>query len=81
MILNPQKCQYMVIGRKDPSHMIMLNNNEITSSNQEKLLDILLDTTLNFESQTVSPGRKAGQRINVLARLKNYFTSWKKRTI
>lgn len=81
MILNPQKCQYMVIGSKDPSHMIMLNNNEITSSNQEKLLDILLDTKLNFESQTVSAGRKAGQRINALARLKDYFTSWKKRTI
>ena len=61
MILNPQKCLYMVIGSKDPSHMIMLNNNEITSSNQEKLLDILLDTKLNFESQAVSPGRKAGQ--------------------
>lgn len=26
MTLNPRKCQYRVIGSKDPSHKIMLNN-------------------------------------------------------
>ena len=32
------------------SHGIILNNNEITSPNAEKLLGILVDSKLNFES-------------------------------
>ena len=71
MTLNPGKCHYMIIGSKDLSHMIMLNNNEITSSSEEKLLGILLDTKLNFESHIGSLGRKADQKINILAKLKN----------
>ena len=51
MTLNPGKCHYMVIGRRGLSHEIMLNNNKITSSNEEKLLGIFLDNKLNFESQ------------------------------
>ena len=34
------------MGSKELSHEIMLNNNEITSSNEEKLLGILLDSKL-----------------------------------
>ena len=50
MTLNPGKCHYMTIGSRDLSHEIMLNNNKITSSNEEKLLCIFLDSKLNFES-------------------------------
>ena len=39
----------MVIDSKDLSHGIIANN-EITSPNEEKLLGILLDSKLNFES-------------------------------
>ena len=49
VLLNPGNCHYMVIGSKDPSHKIMRNNNEITSSNVKKPLAILPDSKLNFE--------------------------------
>ena len=65
----------MVIGSRDLSHEIMLNNNKITSSNEEKLLGIFLDSKLNFESHIGSLCRKADQKISALARLKNYLTS------
>ena len=71
MALNPGKCNYMVIGSRDLSHEII----KITSSNDEKLLGIFLDNTLNFESHIDSLRRKPGQKINVLARLKNYLIS------
>ena len=58
MTLNPGKCHYMVIGSRDLSHEIMLNNNKITSSNGEKLLSIFLDSKLNFESHTGSLCKK-----------------------
>ena len=75
MTLNPGKCHYMVIGSRDLSHEIMLNNNKITSSNEEKLLGIFLDSKLIFEGHIGSLCRKAGQKISALARLKNYLTS------
>ena len=75
MTLNPGKCHYMVIGSRDLSHEIMLNNKKITSSNEEKLLGIFLDSKLNFESHIGSLCRKAGQKRSALARLKNYLTS------
>ena len=57
MTLNLGKCHYMVIGSKDLSHEIMLNNNKITSSNEEKLLGIFLDSKLNFERLSLQESR------------------------
>ena len=37
MVLNPCKCHYIVIGNDDTSLKIVLNNNEISCSNKEKL--------------------------------------------
>ena len=64
MTLNLGKCHYMVIGSRGLSHEIMLNNNKITSSNEEKLLGIFLDSKLNFESHIGSHYKKASQKIN-----------------
>ena len=74
MTLNRGKCHYMVIGTKNLPHKIMPNNNEIDSSNEETLFGILLARKLNFESHIGSLCRKAGQKINAQARLKNYLT-------
>ena len=65
----------MVIGTRDLSHEIMLNNNKITSSNEAKLLGIFLDSKLNFESHIAYLCRKAGQKKSALTWLKKYLTS------
>ena len=64
----------IVIGDDDPSHKIILNNNEIASSNEEKLLGILLDSKLNFDSHITSLCKKAGQKLSALARINHYLT-------
>ena len=69
MTLNPGKCHYMIIDSGDLSQQIMLNNGKITSSNEEKLLGIFLECKLKFESHIASLCKKAGQKINALARL------------
>ena len=46
MVLNPDKCHYIVIGDDGPTQKVILNNNEIASSNEEKLFGILLDKKL-----------------------------------
>ena len=71
MVLNPGKCHYIVIGDDDPSHKIIFNNNEIASSNEGKLLGILLDSKLSFDSHITSLCKKAGQK---RARINHYLT-------
>ena len=50
MVLNPGKCHYIVIWDDGTTLKIILNNNEIASSNanEEKFLGILLDWELWF---------------------------------
>ena len=74
MVLNPGKCHYIVIGDDDPSHKIILNNNKIASSNEEKLLGFLLDSKLNFGSHITYLYKKAGQKLSSLARINHYHT-------
>ena len=74
MVLNHGKCHYIVIADDDLSHKIILNSNEIASSNEEKLLGILLDSKLNFDSHITSLCKKAGQKLSALARINHYLT-------
>ena len=74
MVLNPGKCHYIVIGDDDPSHKIILNNNEIASSNEEKLVGILLDSKLSFDSHITSLCKKAAKKLSALARMNHYLT-------
>ena len=74
LVLNTDKCRYIVIGDDDTNRKIILNNNEIASSNEEKLLGILLDSKLNFDSHIKSLCKKAGQELSALARINHYLT-------
>ena len=73
MTMNSGKCHYIVVAIKNLLHPIMRYNNEIASSNEEKLLGILLDSKLKFEIHVDSFCRKAKKlrKINTLSRLKN----------
>ena len=69
MVLNLGKCRYIVVGDDDPTQKIILNNNKSASSNEEKLLGILLESELNFDSHITSLCKKAGQKLSALARI------------
>ena len=53
---------------------IILNNNEIASSNEEKILGILLGSKLNFDPHITSFCKKAGQKRSALARINHCLT-------
>ena len=59
MTLNPGKCHYMIIGGRDLSQEIMLNNGKITSCNEDKLLGIFLGSKLSHIAPLC---RKPGQK-------------------
>ena len=78
MVLNPGKCHYMLIGNKSHDNKIILNGVALKTSNEEKLLRVLIDKNLSFDIHIKSMCRKASQKISVLARLSNQLTNTQK---
>ena len=74
VVLNPGKCHYLVLGTRSNSDTINLNGTKLASSSYEKLLGILIDSNLSFDKHIKSLCRKAGQKLNILARISNYLT-------
>ena len=75
MVLNPGKCHYLVLGNRSNSDTTNLNGTKLASSSYEKLLGILIDRDKHVKSLC----RKAGQKLNALARVSNYLTHDQKR--
>ena len=74
MVLNPGKYHYLVLGNRSNSDTINLNGTKLASSSYEKLLGILIHRDSSFDKHIKSLCRKAGQKLNVLARISNYVT-------
>ena len=74
VVLNPGKCHYLVLGTRSNSDTINLNGTKLASSSYEKLLGILIDSNLSFDKHIKSLCRKAGQKLNIPARISNYLT-------
>ena len=72
MVLSTGKCHYLVLGKRSNSDTINLNGTKLASSSYEKLLGILIDRDLSFDKHIKSLCRKAGQKLNALARISNY---------
>ena len=80
MVLNPGKYYYLVLGNRSNSGTINLNKTKLASSSYEKLLGNLIDRDLSFDKHLKSC-RKAGQKLNALARISNYLTHDQKRLL
>ena len=74
MVLNPGKCPFLVLGYRSNSDTIDLNGTKLAGSSYEKLLGILIDRDLSFDKYIKLLCRKAGQKLNALARISNYLT-------
>ena len=81
IVLNPGKCHYLVLGTISNSDTINLNGTKLASSSHEKLLGILIDRDLRFDKHIKSLRRKAGQKLDALARISNYLTHDQKRLL
>ena len=55
-----------MIGDDGSIHKIILSNNEVAGSNVEKLLGILLDSKLNFDSHIASLVKKQAKNLVLL---------------
>ena len=79
MVLNHGKCHYLALGFRSNSDTINLNGTKLASSGYKKLLGILVDRDLSFDKHIKSLYKRAGQKLNALARTSNYLTRDQKR--
>ena len=79
MVLSPGKCHCLVLRNRSNSDTINLNGTKLASSSYEKLLGILTDRDLSFDNHIKSLYKRAGQKLNALARTSNYLTRDQKR--
>ena len=68
MILNPNKCHYMCIGKNTESDIFKFEN-----SKEEVILGITIGNKLTFDSHIKSIYGKAGQKLSALSRISPYL--------
>ena len=78
MILNPNKCHYMCIGKSTESDIFKFENVFLENSKEEVILGIAIDNKLTFDNHIKSICRKAGQKLSALSRISPYLEKDKK---
>ena len=79
MKANPGKC-HLFLGTKRPE-VISIDGIQITSSTAKTLLDITIDSELNFENHLSAIYNKISRKINILRWIANYMPQEKRRIL
>ena len=66
MILNPEKCHYMRLGKDSAGHLLRFCREDLVASERETVLGIETDSKLNFENHIKSLCNKASQKLVAL---------------
>ena len=76
MVLNPDKCSFMLLGVDDELQTNLVCGNEtLKNSKQEK------DNKLNFKTHLLNITRNANIKFNALRRVQKYMTADQKKCI
>jgi len=76
---NPDKCHFLT--NKNGNISINIKNENISSSQSEKLLGIKFDNSLCFDDHVSGIVKKASNKLNALARVANYMNFDKRRLV
>ena len=78
MILNPEKCHYMSLGKDSEGDLLKFCGEVLEASQTETVLGIQIDNKLNFENHIKSLCSKAFQELGTLQRFSNLLDVQKK---
>ena len=73
MKLNEDKC-HIISGHKSEAIWAKIGQTRIWESKNQKLLGVLIDSQLNFDEYLISLCKKAGKKLNALARLAKFLS-------
>ena len=73
MKMNEDKSHLLVFGNKDNEVTVNISGSLIKESDEEKLLGVTLDKTLNFKTHVNNLCKKASQKLHALIRVSRYM--------
>ena len=76
MKLNIDKCHLLILGRNSNQQIrVNLGDSVIGNTEEEKLLGVVIDKRLNFETHISKLFKKAGNKLFALTRISGYMDS------
>ena len=82
MVLNPDKCSFMLLGVDDELQTNLVCGNEtLKNSKQEKVVGVTIDNKLNFKTHLLNITKNANIKFNALTRVQKYMTADQKKCI
>ena len=77
MVLNPDKCSFILFGVDDESQTNLVWENEtLKNSKQEKVLGVTIDNKLNFKTHLLNITKNANIKFNELTRVLQKTFYW-----
>ena len=74
LVLNPDKCYFMTLGTGKQVQDFQLENVIIKYKQEGKILGVIIDNELNFQSHIDSICTKTNQKLNALFRVSNFMS-------
>ena len=75
MILNSDKCSFILLGVDDSLQTNLVCGDEILkNTKQEKVLGVTLDNKLNFATHLLNITKNTNKEFNALTRVQKYMT-------
>ena len=76
MVLNPDKCSFMLLGVDDELQTNLVCGNEtLKNSKKEKVLGVTIDNKLNFATHLSNITKNAKIKFNSLTRVQKYMAT------
>ena len=79
MFLNPEKCHYLVTNKSIANESIELGKKTLHAEAKQKLLGMIIDKDLTFQSHTKWIIRTANQKLRALIRVALFMTDFNKK--
>ena len=76
---NPEKCNFLFSARKKMS--LIVENKEINNSTHEKLLGVIIDSKLSFNTHIDHICKKSSLKLNALSRITTHLDFKKKKLL
>ena len=82
MVLNPDKCSFMLLGVDDSLQTNLVCGDEILkNAKQEKVLGVTLDNKAKFATHLSNITKNGNKKFNALTQVQNYMTTDQKKLI
>ena len=81
MVLNAAKCHFMCLRNNKENKTFLFHNILMENSKEQKIIDVIIDTKLNFKSHISELRKNISQKIAALSRLSSYLNNSEKKLI